>query len=95
MSIVNQCGVAALVVAGLLLAILLLLSGEKASSESYTGGCVAFPDPDYGQYSYAGCRCSRVGEMMNNGIRSSVNDSGLYSAQFNRAYQGKVPRRAE
>lgn len=27
----------------------------------------SFPDPDYGQYSYAGCRCSRVGTPMSNG----------------------------
>lgn len=35
-----------------------------------------FPGPDYGQYSYAGCRCSRVGTQMNNGEVDG--DAGLY-----------------
>lgn len=36
-----------------------------------------FTQPDYGQLSYAGCRCSRVGTMMNNG-EVTYDDSGLY-----------------
>lgn len=30
-----------------------------------------FNQPDNGQYSYAGCRCSRVGTQMNNGTTNS------------------------
>jgi hypothetical protein len=37
----------------------------------------SFPEPDYGQYTYGGCRCSRIGVPMNNGMRSH-DDSGLY-----------------
>lgn len=36
-----------------------------------------FPGPDYGQYTYAGCRCSRVGTQMNNGT-VAYDDSALY-----------------
>jgi hypothetical protein len=36
-----------------------------------------FPGPDYGQYTYAGCRCSRVGTQMNNGTVAH-DDAALY-----------------
>lgn len=39
-----------------------------------------FRGPDYGQYSYAGCRCSRVGVQMNNGT-IGYDDAGLYQQQ--------------
>lgn len=36
-----------------------------------------FTQPDYGQLSYAGCRCSRVGTMMHNG-EVTYDDAALY-----------------
>lgn len=81
-TLLNQCGLAAIVIALLIVVILYLFSDNK---EAYTGGCVAFPGPELGQNTFAGCRCSRVGTPMNNGVRTL--DSALYSAQFNQAYE--------
>lgn len=36
-----------------------------------------FPDPDYGQYTFGGCRCSRVGTPMSNGT-VAWQDTGLF-----------------
>lgn len=84
----KSCVWYALIVAALVVAIVYMVSTSCSENYKYIDGDFDQPDfltrrqcyfrrPDYGQLTYAGCRCSRVGTIMNNG---GVNDddSGLY-----------------
>lgn len=88
----SKCLIYAIVV-GLLVVAILFNVCESAKSEAYTNTDTSinfvpvtdfltrrqcyFTQPDYGQLTYAGCRCSRVGTMMNNG-EVTYDDVGLY-----------------
>lgn len=90
----NACASYSVVVALVLVGIVALLCSSSSSQESYVDLSQSeflpktvsflerrqcyFPPPDYGQYTYAGCRCSRVGTPMHNGVVKWQN-SGLYT----------------
>lgn len=89
----QMCVYYAVVVGAIVVAILYIIS---SSNEAYQAENVDFltrrqcyfRQPDDGQLSYAGCRCSRVGTQMNNGVvvgsllsngeLASYGQSGLY-----------------